>query len=856
MKRGVLLVLTCFAIIVYSVAHPSLGHTARGPQIMSETSAAQPGEVVPARLYKPIRTSYAPLSPEVLSAVGARDVEDYGPFAVVSVPTDAINAATAAASQLGLKLAAAPDLAEIRINVYTIPGTATVPGSLPAGLQIADYTGAVGLYLVQFKGPVRSEWLASLQDYGARVIQYHAENTYLVALSPSATAGLAGVPGLRHYIVYQPAYKLAPALATALPPVDPTLSVVIQLDRGQPWEELAAKLLDSDGKPALTAELGDYVDVHAALTPAAIQSLARDPRVIWIEPASQIGLSDERACQILWSGSVPIPRQTPYYRDSLSANQVLDTSAYTVNVIDSGLDRGQGFPVNADLGTRVVGWVGEDYYHTTHDGITHGTMVAGVIAGDPVTGTMLTDSGGYYYGSGVAPMAKLRITTFLNEFGLPSWDFTTVASRLQTADKSAWAAGARFQNMSFNLYGSSPSNPTVQTYDTLAQEIDLLIRDSYGDFRLPYGSVNPMFMGISAANTDQSLYAPCATCVVSGGTAKNAVVMGSTSETRDSSNSSGCGDSGAINEVSSTSARGVYAESARIKPDFVAPGKRIVSAFTGWAFQDIPYGDTAPLPCWTLCPSDNTLFPPSCAGVVAGTSNHYGLSAGTSFSAPIATGEAVILSKRFNNLTSGADPSPAMIKAMMLIGSDRMIGGRVVGGPGLTSTPGAQGWGRLNMAGTTGQGASLFDSTASRYFDEDHGSAGRRFTATGQTYTMTFTVANSAKDVRIALVFTDRYGAAGANPAKVNELSVYALQGSTTYCDGRAYDASGYTSPTTGTCGAPDGANNVHFINIHSGFTGQFQVQMHADNITQIAVPFVDGRTPNQDWALWVWNAY
>lgn len=85
---------------------------------------------------------------------------------------------------------------------------------------------------------------------------------------------------------------------------------------------------------------------------------------------------------------------------------------------------------------------------------------------------------------------------------------------------------------------------------------------------------------------------------------------------------------------------------------------------------------------------------------------------------------------------------------------------------------------------------------------------------------------------------------------------MYAMQGGFAYCDGTSYDSNGYT-PRSVTCGPADGDNNLHFVNIApNSFTGQFQLQIRADNIAMMAVPFADGWGVNQDFAAWVWNAY
>ncbi len=792
-------------------------------------------QTVPVYLQKPFSTTYSPLPAATATALRLLDIEDYGHFLVAEVTSADTPSISDRALAYGLRGRTRPEYAEIRLRGFTITGMADAAPNLTPDMRITDYTGATGLYIVQFKRPPRSAWYQSLKATGVRILGALPETSYLIALAPSSRAVLTTIPRYRHNVVYQPGYKVEASLQSLVSSA--TRRVIVQLDRGQVWQPLVDQLRSTTPDPVFPSEIARHVNVGVTLSGTQVRNLARDSRVIWIEPVTRLALSDERFCQIgagnFTESGATNPQQ---YLNFLNNSGLGSLGEYLVNVIDTGLDEGNPLPVHPDLETRIHSMLPDNDLNETDDSNGHGTMVAGVIAANPQQpgGTGLVDPLGFYYGTGIAPTAQLRITDIFNHFGVTQWNEMTTPAKLRTATKSAWDLGARFQNMSFNFPGcpGPPSCPTPQpasqAYDISAQTVDILVRDSTGSF--DPASSNPMFISISAGNWPDAVMPPCSSCVLSPATAKNAVVMGSTSEVRDLS----CADTAAVNEISAFSTRSAHNEPTRVKPDFVAPSTRIVSTFTSYRGDRYSQGG--------LCPATPD-------GIVPGTNGKYGFSRGTSFSAPQAAGMAVLLSKRFKN-TYLFDPSPAMIKAMMAIGAERMIGGfDNLTGQLLTSTPGPQGWGRLNIS-------KLVDGTVSIAADEDRDPIPfRRFTSSGQTLTYTLTVADPTKPIKIAFAFTDRYGLPPPEPSRVNELSIYAFQGGFTYCDGRVYDQEGHTPRSPG-CDPPDSNNNLHFISIApNSFTGQFQVQFRADVLRDVAVPGVDGGNPNQDWAAWVWNA-
>lgn len=290
-----------------------------------------------------------------------------------------------------------------------------------------------------------------------------------------------------------------------------------------------------------------------------------------------------------------------------------------------------------------------------------------------------------------------------------------------------------------------------------------------------------------------------------------------------------CSTQISIRDLPSNSRQGLAWDYERFKPDLVAPGRTVTSARADGNAQWDCGGD-----------SSNQLPPPD---------NPYMAGHGTSFSTPQVTGAAVLATRRL--LHDGETrPSPALLKAVLVGTTASMQGGwNYVQNNALGWEPNSPGWGRLGLA------RIIEDSTPRRVLDEDKlATPVRRFTSSGNYRNFTFSVADPSKEIVVVLAFTDAPAQAGASIALVNVLDLYVFQSDAVYCDGQ-YGGQ-YTTRSSG-CWLPDMANNVKRIRIApNSFSGSFTVQISAQSVGQNAVPGLDGNGPNQDWALYVYNAY
>ncbi len=260
----------------------------------------------------------------------------------------------------GLAARSAPEFAEIRLRDFIITGQNAVASGVPPGLQIPDYPGSIGLYILQLRSAARGAWLSGLRQLAARIIQYLPQNSYIIALPPSTRPSLSSLPGFRHAVVLQPAYKLERSIRDGSVG-SAARRFLIQLDKDQPSNSFIVNLQSLSGQVVTSRIVGPYLNVSATLLPSAIPGLASDSRVIWIEPIYPVRPSDERACQVIAGNHDGLQAVDPTgyepYLYSRCAGCLTDLSGSIVNVVDTGLDNGAGGLVHQDIGaSRIASW--------------------------------------------------------------------------------------------------------------------------------------------------------------------------------------------------------------------------------------------------------------------------------------------------------------------------------------------------------------------------------------------------------------------------------------------------------------------------------------------------------------------
>lgn len=830
-----------------------------------------------------------------LIALGARILADYPTFVLAEVADEVAPKFEEQARAEGFATFVRETFDQIRVNGYVFKAKGGEP-ELPADLTISDYKGPVGLYLVQMIGPVRPEWVAAIKGL-AEPIHYLPDNTYIVRANPSKLAALRGQQFLQHAGVYQPAYKLRRDVVEAAQP----FQAIVQLDGGQDLRSVLAILRGFARGEVVIEPAGPIRNASLVLTRDEARVLAALPEVLWIERNMDIRPSDERqALTVAGSHDGTKPINPATYKNWLEGKGFCTSTKRTgcwdywskVAVFDTGLDDNWcssspstgGDCIASDNPTApdrhpdlkkhdgttrekyfyCAGPASGDNYCKGYDGAGtrwnysdtyyHGTAVASVIAGDPLVPGGVGSQGrdriasgdplysGFYLGYGVAPLAEIIGFRIFSNIGGSFVGGSTPDCYYTPTDWERWYGQlpayptTRFANNSWNMYDMG-SNTTYDIYYTAhSQKFDQLVRDANGGFN-DYS--HPMTIVFSAGNSNSM---NPGNYVMSPANAKNVITAGASESWRTWDiapwNNLGvyCHPAADIKNVPQFSLRTLYGDSNRIKPDLVAGGTRIGAAFTR-----APLYGNAVRPCFDDPePGDEN-------------GRYYVRAGGTSFSAPVVTGAAVLADAWYYNKNGSVLPTPAMLKAMLTAHAESLAGGwDKLPNPDvqLWSPPSsAQGWGRVNLN-------NLFQaSVAVKYFDEDHTVGGaRRFTAGEGSWAVGLRRANATKDVVVALAFTDRFAAVNAMELRVNNLDVYVLNQSYIF-QGNNFDPSGYTYRATGSS-FPDLDNTVELIRIRPSdlVSETFTIEV-VPGVNANAVPGLDGNGPNQDFALYVYNA-
>lgn len=625
------------------------------------------------------------------------------------------------------------------------------------------------LFLVQFAYPIQAAWLEELTACGAERIAYFQHRTFQVRASSQSTLTRCSLARYLSWIdTYRASDRVSPEILEQASPLGYSLQYI-------PGTDLEAKTLELpgtvvvEGRYESAQDRVSYLQVQAG--PDDVRQIAAtDPDLLAVSARYGAGPSDERQGQIvagLHNGSTLCSVGTagcPHYRQWLSGRGLLSSqNQQVVAVMDLGYDDGLAPSVAIDHhpdlesperldGIRTLG-IGSSY-----DTAGHGTMVAGIIAGDSsVPGaTQAMDAQGFYYGTGIAPGAKIYAFDMLGFFEDRGFLQTALNYSRIRPDGSDRAFIA---NQSWNQNRTDGGvYVAVNGYTEIAQFFDDRVLDasvkSEHDIASPsIAGDQPMTIVFSAGNYSYN----CVTqgilwdSVSSPALAKNVIAVGATESYRPTPepplSCGGCFASGTqtpngrppdvnathVGRVASFSGRGRYfgptpssalAHTTRIKPDLVAPGVRVFStvpySFSGYDSQPLVTG------CSKYYSS------------VGNTYHTYGT--GTSFAAPVVSGAAALKRKWF--LDRGVNPAPSLLKAALIATADSLDG---LGLTGHDHRPSPRyGWGRVNLD-------RLTDARSRQYVNASSVNA----VSTGEARLYQFKAVDVTSPVYIVLVWDD-----------------------------------------------------------------------------------------------------
>jgi subtilisin family serine protease len=627
---------------------------------------------------------------------------------------------------------------------------------------------------VGFEGRIEQSDHTALETAGLRFLQYSPRNAYLAYGSDSAIEAASDIPSVGGVHGVTASQKVAADLLTG----GPRAVAITLATPGRPdIVSLVAELGEVRSTYRLRTDAGLTV-VEALVDAAAIRDIAASPDVLSIGTAGMRWKTEDEGATQIMAANLSSGQPVPGYKTFLSGLGI-DGSGVTISVVDDGVEA-----THPDLTGRVTKISAGPMTEGPPEG--HGTHVAGIVAGAGFSAGPLgpiKDSRGLEYGVGVAPAASIidqpAIQLTNRNFPPPGFEIYTQPSV---------RAGAVGWNASWTDGGGAGAG-----YVARAANLDALTRDAD---TATEGMQDYTFV-FSAGNSGSGQRT-----ITSPKEAKNIITVGS---------SRGHRTGGSIDDISSFSSRGLAVD-GRIEPTIVAPGEGIQSAraWTGVLC-------TAPLSGYTydLPPADGF-------GLYTGCS-------GTSMASPQVAGAVALIHDWWRDRNGGADPSPAMDKAL-LINSATDLKARNIPNKD-------EGWGRVNLK-------ALFDPGASRvYVDQSV-----VLSDLDASHNLSITTADPSKPLRVTVVWSDAPGEPGANPALVNDLDL-----TLTAASGTTYLGNAFTQGRSVAGGSEDRLNNMENVYLDAP-SGSYTLSVRAFNLPGDGVPGVGDQT-DQDFALVISNA-
>ena len=529
----------------------------------------------------------------------------------------------------------------IRLRNQIIPDNPSVRATLHS--KAAADSPRSGLFLVQIAEARPPAWREALRSLGVELLRYVPDDSYVAKFNGVRPNQVEALPFVLWVGEYRAAYKLhhnlqptarAAAQATELVQVSVLLSPSVT-----PAE--TAQVRGQMHGVRQQSKLRSGTVIRGQIPAGSFSTLAQSDAVLWIEPAHDMKLFDEVSSKIVAGDGGP--------NTLLAQSLGYDGSGVKVAVADSGLNNGDAATMHPDLFGRTLAF----FHYGTNltdaaDEHSHGTHVAGIIAGDGATGE--TDENLALYGLGVAPGASIVAQRIFDGFG----NFEAPPS-FEKLTRDAKGAGAVIGS---NSWGDD----TQGRYDTSAMEFDELVRDADA---LQLGD-QPYILEFSAGNAG-----PAAQSIGSPAVAKNVIATGACQNDRADLYIYDLGPEA----MADFSSRGPC-EDGRIKPDLVAPGTWIAS------LQSASAGDEN---AW------------------AAIDGYYQFQGGTSQAGPHVSGAAAVFVQYYRQTHGGQTPSPALVKAA-LINSAADMDDTVETGPVPNMD---EGWGRVDLTPILEPGATV-----------------------------------------------------------------------------------------------------------------------------------------------------
>lgn len=282
------------------------------PNAAMRPAAASPGET---RLVVLSKLDGPALPP------GLAIVHDYGSFVLARV-SDAQLAALPE-SNVADRM---DDRTVISLN-GRVWDTARGEPAIPANLRSS---ASDPYFLVQFQGPIATEWIEVLKSAGATILGYHPNYTYLVRCDPALLPRLRALSAVQWVGRYHPAYRLATdeEMTHALTEGD-RLAVEVLAFESEDNATLRSRL-ESTGATVILIE-NDPPEARVWATREQLTALAALPNAYRVEPYDPPRLVNDAAAQVMGTSDLRKASRNGLLQDLMGAGQ-------TVGLVDSGLD--------------------------------------------------------------------------------------------------------------------------------------------------------------------------------------------------------------------------------------------------------------------------------------------------------------------------------------------------------------------------------------------------------------------------------------------------------------------------------------------------------------------------------------
>jgi subtilisin family serine protease len=381
----------------------------------------------------------------------------------------------------GYRVKVLPDTELLEVGAYRIDveSGGTFPAVPPELAVPAESAGSWPHHLVQLIAPPRSEWIARIEAAGVDVVEPISRYGLFVCGAGDQVASLRGLSLSGDpaddggFVVwtgaFQPAYRVAPELLHAQGRIRYVQVVVYPEARADETEQA---IRESGGVTVNRwGADGTYRDRFASLVieldAGRLFEVARLP---WIRSlhylSGRMYAEDERAAQIVAPklDSRPPPDTSPVraYATVLSTLG-LDGDGVMVGICDTGLDGGDGRTFHADLQGRLAFYSDVTHSQTPADVDGHGTHVAGIVAGNGMSGE--TEPGDWILGQGIAPAARMGCVNAVDTDGSPGLT-TSLADYTRTMVRN----GAHVMNNSWGLGLSIGYSPNAALVDRLVRD--------------------------------------------------------------------------------------------------------------------------------------------------------------------------------------------------------------------------------------------------------------------------------------------------------------------------------------------------------------------------------------------------